>query len=85
MQTKQSGRLDLPGLRPRMTAGNSSAQTLDLPPGKALSMGTMKLMFCHRRMGMRCDLGQPFFCLTLECEQFMLIRGTSGRFGSRED
>jgi hypothetical protein len=75
----------MPGGRPRMTAGDLSAQSLDLPPGKALPMDTIKLTFCHRWTGMRCDLGPPFFCLTLECEQFMLIRGMSWRFGSRED
>jgi hypothetical protein len=67
-----------------MTAGGGSAQTLDLPPGKALSMGTIKLMLCHRRMGMRCDLGPPFFCFNREREPFMLVGGMNRRFGSRE-
>lgn len=67
-----------------MTAGGGSAQTLDLPPGKALSMGTTKLMLCHRRMGMRCDLGLPFFCFNGKRAPFMLVGGLNRRFGSRE-
>ena len=67
-----------------MTAGGGSAQTLDLPPGKALSMGTIKLMLCHRRMGMRCGLGPPFFCFNGKREPFMLVGGLNRRFGSRK-
>lgn len=74
----------MPGGRPRMTAGDWSVQTLDLPPGKALPMGTMKLTFRHRRMGMRCDLGLTFFCFNGEREPFMLIGGMNKRFSSRK-
>jgi len=66
-----------------MTAGGGSAQTLDLPPGKALSMGTIKLRFCHRRMRMLRALGLPFFLFNGEREPFMLIRGLSRRLSSR--
>jgi hypothetical protein len=74
----------MPGGRPRMTARDLSAQSLDLPSGKALLMGTMKLMSRHRRMGMRCDLVLPFICCNGEREPFMLIGGMKRRFGSRE-
>jgi hypothetical protein len=74
----------MPGGRPRMTAGGGSAQTLDLPPGKAPPMGTMKLTFRHRRMGMRCDLGLPFFCFDGDREPFMPIGGVNKRFSSRK-
>jgi hypothetical protein len=78
------GQRVMPGGRPRMTARDLSAQSLDLPSGKALLMGTMKLMSRHRRMGMRCDLVLPFICCNGEREPFMLIGGMKRRFGSRE-
>ncbi len=74
----------VPGGRSRMTAGGLSAQSLILPPGRALTMGTMKSTSFQRWMGMRCHLGPPFFWLTLACEQFMLIRAMRGSFGSRQ-
>ena len=78
------GQLVMPGGRPRMTAGDGRAQTLDLPPGKALPICTMKLMSRHRRMGMRCGLVLPSICFNGEREPFMLIGGMNRRFGSRE-
>jgi hypothetical protein len=74
----------MPGSRPRMTAWDLGAQSLDLPPGKALPMGTMKLTFCHRWMGMRCDLVLLLFCFNGEREPFMLVRGMNKRFSSRK-
>jgi hypothetical protein len=74
----------LPGGRPRMTAGDLSAQSLILPPGTALPMGTVKSTSSQRLMGMRCDPGPAFFGLTCEREHFMPIRGMSGRVCSRD-
>ena len=73
----------MPGGRLRMTTGGLSAQSLILPPGKALLIGTAKSTSFHLLMGMRCDQRPAFFGLTCERERFMPIRGMSRRVCSR--
>ena len=73
----------MPGGRLRMTAGGLSAQSLILPPGRALTMGTMKSTSFHLLMGMCCDQGPAFFGLACEREHFMPIGGMSRRVCSR--
>lgn len=73
----------MPGGRPRMTAGDLSAQSLILPPGRALPRRTVKSTSCHDLTGMRCDPGPAFFGLTCEREHFMPVRGMSKGVCSR--
>ena len=76
--------IGMPGGRLRMTTGGMSAQSLILPPGRALLMGTIKSTLFHVLMGMRCDQGPAFFGLSCEREHFMPIRGISRRVCSRD-
>ena len=63
----------MPGSRPRMTAGNQIAQHLDVPPGKAFPIGTLKLVSCHEQMGIHCDTQSAIFRRLWGRELFMPI------------
>ena len=78
------GQIVVPGGRPRMTAGDLSAQSLVVPPGRALPMATAKPSASHFMMGMGWGPELVFGCLTCERERFMLIGCMSECFGSRE-